>query len=416
MVCVHYRCWAAAICGCAVAVRGVAAVSILLLPLCVDVLLFCAEGYTQVTGVMAMMMTGRVLLVCALCVLWCGACGGYAWFYKECGSGEESCINSNQYKGLYNSSFRSSFLGETNSASGKIDSSTGSTGNGGDRARSGADGTKGSAGHAPSGGSESPPAPSQPASNTPGDRSASNEPSDTSEEDPDSAVTLGSGGGGGPNTVVGTQLAVGGDLASDHQTPEDGDTDPDVSHAASEDGEDTHSPPTSPPDKKTEEPKVTKEGEEGTKNTREEAPAVLTTKEESEGNPEAEPGNEQRSSANGVSEQQPEAAQQGETEDGNTTEKTPTPATVAAAQAGATRTPDESDGSTAASHTTSPLFLFFLRVRLLLRWWPRESEGERAVHRPHTNSSFSLSVCVPLHGISPSPQPNKHTHNLFTYL
>ncbi|ESS62023.1 mucin-associated surface protein (MASP) [Trypanosoma cruzi Dm28c] len=25
---------------------------------------------------MAMMMTGRVLLVCALCVLWCGACGG----------------------------------------------------------------------------------------------------------------------------------------------------------------------------------------------------------------------------------------------------------------------------------------------------------------------------------------------------
>ncbi|PBJ80108.1 mucin-associated surface protein [Trypanosoma cruzi cruzi] len=27
---------------------------------------------------MAMMMTGRVLLVCALCVLWCGACGGFA--------------------------------------------------------------------------------------------------------------------------------------------------------------------------------------------------------------------------------------------------------------------------------------------------------------------------------------------------
>ncbi|EKF38963.1 hypothetical protein MOQ_000820, partial [Trypanosoma cruzi marinkellei] len=40
---------------------------------CVDGLLVCAEGYTQVTGVMAMMMTGRVLLVCALCVLWCGA-------------------------------------------------------------------------------------------------------------------------------------------------------------------------------------------------------------------------------------------------------------------------------------------------------------------------------------------------------
>ncbi|KAF5216164.1 Mucin-associated surface protein (MASP) subgroup S040 [Trypanosoma cruzi] len=49
-----------------------------LLSLCVDVLLVCAEGYTQVTGVMAMMMTGRVLLVCVLCVLWCGAGGVYA--------------------------------------------------------------------------------------------------------------------------------------------------------------------------------------------------------------------------------------------------------------------------------------------------------------------------------------------------
>ncbi|KAF5220112.1 Mucin-associated surface protein (MASP) subgroup S123 [Trypanosoma cruzi] len=39
--------------------------------LCVDVSLVCAEGYTRVTGVMAMVMTGRVLVVCALCVLWC---------------------------------------------------------------------------------------------------------------------------------------------------------------------------------------------------------------------------------------------------------------------------------------------------------------------------------------------------------
>ncbi|EKF29512.1 mucin-associated surface protein (MASP), putative [Trypanosoma cruzi marinkellei] len=46
--------------------------------LCVDGELVCAEGYTQVTGVMAMMMTGRVLLVCALCVLWCGGGGGGA--------------------------------------------------------------------------------------------------------------------------------------------------------------------------------------------------------------------------------------------------------------------------------------------------------------------------------------------------
>ncbi|KAF5217738.1 hypothetical protein ECC02_009371 [Trypanosoma cruzi] len=48
------------------------------------------------------------------------------------------------------------------------------------------------------------------------------------------------------------------------------------------------------------------------------------------------------------------------------------------------------------SPTPPPLFCFFfflLRVRLLLRW-PRESEGERAVHRPHTHSSFTLSLCV----------------------
>ncbi|KAF5216598.1 hypothetical protein ECC02_010604 [Trypanosoma cruzi] len=66
------------------------------------------------------------------------------------------------------------------------------------------------------------------------------------------------------------------------------------------------------------------------------------------------------------------------------------------------------------SPTPPPLFCFFLllRVRLLLRWWPRESEGERAVHRPHTHSSFPLSVCVPLHGLSPSPHPTKHTHNV----
>ncbi|ESS55602.1 mucin-associated surface protein (MASP) [Trypanosoma cruzi Dm28c] len=68
--------WAAVICHCAVVVCGVAAVSRFLLSLYVDGALVCAEGYTQVTGVMAMMMTGRVLLVCALCVLWCGTPGG----------------------------------------------------------------------------------------------------------------------------------------------------------------------------------------------------------------------------------------------------------------------------------------------------------------------------------------------------
>ncbi|KAF5214192.1 hypothetical protein ECC02_007405 [Trypanosoma cruzi] len=48
------------------------------------------------------------------------------------------------------------------------------------------------------------------------------------------------------------------------------------------------------------------------------------------------------------------------------------------------------------SRTPPPLFCFFLllRVRLRLRWWPRESEGERAMHRPHTHSSFTHSLCV----------------------
>ncbi|EKF29151.1 mucin-associated surface protein (MASP), putative, partial [Trypanosoma cruzi marinkellei] len=55
------------------------AVSLLLFLLCSDGELVCAEGYTQVTGVIwAMMMTGRVLLVCALCVLWCDAAGVHA--------------------------------------------------------------------------------------------------------------------------------------------------------------------------------------------------------------------------------------------------------------------------------------------------------------------------------------------------
>ncbi|RNC41580.1 mucin-associated surface protein (MASP) [Trypanosoma cruzi] len=59
-----------------------------LLLLCVGGELFCAEGCTQVTGVMAM-MTGRVLLVCALCVLWCGAgCG-----FGEKVSQDEFCNN-----------------------------------------------------------------------------------------------------------------------------------------------------------------------------------------------------------------------------------------------------------------------------------------------------------------------------------
>ncbi|EAN98215.1 hypothetical protein, conserved [Trypanosoma cruzi] len=54
---------------------------------------------------------------------------------------------------------------------------------------------------------------------------------------------------------------------------------------------------------------------------------------------------------------------------------------------------------TAAPRSPTPpslfCFFFLLCVRLLLRC-PRESECERAVHRPHTHSSFSLCVCVSL--------------------
>ncbi|KAF5222538.1 Mucin-associated surface protein (MASP) subgroup S129 [Trypanosoma cruzi] len=67
------RCRDPASCYCEVALRWLCDVSLLLLSLCVDGELVFAEGCTQVTGVMVMMMTGRVLLVCALCVLWCGA-------------------------------------------------------------------------------------------------------------------------------------------------------------------------------------------------------------------------------------------------------------------------------------------------------------------------------------------------------
>ncbi|EKG00661.1 mucin-associated surface protein (MASP), putative, partial [Trypanosoma cruzi] len=58
-----------------VTVRWLCDLSLYFLSLSVDGALVCAEGCTQVTGVMAMMMTGRVLLVCALCVLWCGLSG-----------------------------------------------------------------------------------------------------------------------------------------------------------------------------------------------------------------------------------------------------------------------------------------------------------------------------------------------------
>ncbi|KAF5215929.1 Mucin-associated surface protein (MASP) subgroup S016 [Trypanosoma cruzi] len=299
---------------------------------------------------MAMMMTGRVLLlVCALCVLWCGAGGGYAWPYKECEGDDKSCFNHSQYKSVYNSSIRSRYLGETDlTSTGLFDSSTGSTGNGGDVSRNGADGTTNSVTDSHKGGTQSSLTPSQHASASSGDSSRSKESSEKTEETPGPASTSDNDGDGSPNTANQAHLTGDEKLDSGHQT-EDGDTDPNLPLGDSKDGEGTHSSPTPPPANKANVPKVTAEGEK--------APAVLTGQEESEGNPEAEPENEQRSSSNGVSVPQPEAAQQGETEDDNTMEKTPD---EAAALKNGTATPVDSDGSTAASHTTSPLLLLLL--------------------------------------------------------
>ncbi|KAF8277946.1 Mucin-associated surface protein (MASP), subgroup S008 [Trypanosoma cruzi] len=54
---------------------------------------------------MAMMMTGRVLLVCALCVLWCGACGGYAWDFGNNDTLHEKHYGANGTYCRLNSSF-----------------------------------------------------------------------------------------------------------------------------------------------------------------------------------------------------------------------------------------------------------------------------------------------------------------------
>ncbi|KAF5215279.1 hypothetical protein ECC02_012043 [Trypanosoma cruzi] len=51
-------------------------------------------------------------------------------------------------------------------------------------------------------------------------------------------------------------------------------------------------------------------------------------------------------------------------------------------------------------------------VRLRLRWWHVEWKL-RAPCTARTHSSFTHSLCVsPLHGLSPSPHPTKHTHNV----
>ncbi|EKF34820.1 mucin-associated surface protein (MASP), putative [Trypanosoma cruzi marinkellei] len=226
-------------------------------PLCVDGELVCAEGYTQATGVMAMMMTGRVLLVCALCVLWCGAGGGDAWAHEACGSGAEPCYNSSWYNKTFSTSFRSSFLGETNSTSGGSGaSSTDSTANGGDRARMDGNGSTDAVRNAQSGSTHSPSGTSQPPSQLPA----------------------------GATETTSTLTAA-------------------------------PPPPAGGPENNTAETEL--------------------------GGPEGED----------------EGTQESQPPEGNGTEA-PTTATVTAAQTNATMMFGDSDGSTAVSHTNSPLFLF----------------------------------------------------------
>ncbi|EAN98948.1 Mucin-associated surface protein (MASP) [Trypanosoma cruzi] len=209
---------------------------------------------------MAMLMTGRVLLVCALCVLWCGAGGGDAWDFNN------DSLNEYYYGayGVYcNASLNATFCEEKRNAS-KREKAPSQADD--DSRRDNGSGQPNAGGS--SGGQEQ-----------------------TSEKN-------GSDQSGG---ATGTQLQKPGEGGTETPTPT-------VTAAHSADGQDNSS-------------------------------------EESHlGQPEGTAGE-------GTQASQPPG--EGGTE-------TPTPATVTAAQTSATRTPDESDGSTAASHTTSPLFLFLL--------------------------------------------------------
>ncbi|EKF34755.1 mucin-associated surface protein (MASP), putative, partial [Trypanosoma cruzi marinkellei] len=295
---------------------------------CVDGELVCAEGCRQVRGVMAMMMTGHVLLVCALCVLWCGAGGGYALFMNSSDTLHYYGPNGTYCKNHPNVfSFCKSTTGNTHS-------------------EHPAEGT-GPATQAQSGDSSSSSIKSHQALTPSVSSSGPNIPSENSKGNPGHTVTPNSAGGGGQSTV-GNQSTLVGNLDSNHQTPNGG-TGPNASLPESNDGQGIDSSSTSPPANQTEEPKVTEEGEG--------APAALTTNDEPTGNSESE--NEQRSSENGVSAQPPEATEQGEGEDGNRTDKATDGAT---ATKNATGTPGDSDGSIAVSHTTSPLLLFLLLV------------------------------------------------------
>ncbi|KAF5214118.1 Mucin-associated surface protein (MASP) subgroup S008 [Trypanosoma cruzi] len=368
MVFVHCRCWAAAICGCAVAVRGVAAVSLLLLPLCVDGELVCAEGCRQVTGVMAMMMTGRVLLVCALCVLWCGAGGGYALFFND-------EVHAYYYgaNGTYCKAFPTIFCSKTtevtsqqnaaggsvtggNAESGEQENAQSIAGLGGEGSGEASDegsagrlahGSEGSGsgrlkedegkaeelnqpGGAPPSPPATPPAPTGPInlpkSAEPGEpatsgvttevQSAQQPPPQSqlpAEEAPPTAAPIADGSSGGQE-----------------QTSEKNGSDQSEGATGTQ---------------------LQKPGEGGTETSTPTVTAAHSADGQGNSSEESHLDQSEGTAGEGTHASQPPG--EGGTE-------TPTPATVTAAQTSATRTPDDSDSSTAASHTTSPLFLFLL--------------------------------------------------------
>ncbi|EAN95638.1 Mucin-associated surface protein (MASP) [Trypanosoma cruzi] len=257
---------------------------------------------------MAMMMAGRVLLVCALCVLWCGACGGYAWDFN----GNES-LNEQHYgaNGTYcrlNSSLflckekrNASELEETTSQKSNTQSGTGSDElNAGDSSE-GQDNSSEGNDLRGSGRSKEDEGKKELKNSVEGETTPT-QPSTVSEDLPKPAAP------GGPE-APGTETEL--------QPPQ-------------------QSPPQSPlPAGGTPTPTPTADGSSG--------------------------GRDNSSEKNGLDESEKTDAgpQESQPPQGNVTE-TPTPATVTAAQTGATRTPDESDGSTAAFHSTSPLLLFLV--------------------------------------------------------
>ncbi|EAN84940.1 Mucin-associated surface protein (MASP) [Trypanosoma cruzi] len=258
---------------------------------------------------MAMMMAGRVLLVCALCVLWCGACGGYAWDFNDTlnkyyyGANGTYCrLNSNfsfcnkkgdPSKGEEAASHKSNAQSGTGSDQSNADGSSGGQGRGSEgndfRGPGGDSGTKELKNSV---GGETTPTQQSP---------SATQPSTVSEDLPKPAAP---GGPEAPGTTT--------ELQPPPQSPLPAGGTP--------------TPTTATP---------TADGSSGGRDNSSEKNGSDESEETDEGPQESQPPN------------------------ANVTE-TPTPATVTAAQTSATRTPDESDGSTAASHTTSPLLLFLV--------------------------------------------------------